>query len=314
MKKKWLSILGTGCMVFGAMNMSLASPVISEGLVAAFEFSGNANDSSGSGNDADVSNAVLTTDRFGNENNAYSFNGVNAFIQKTSPVNLNIGNQSWTIAAWVNQSTAANTGTQRIVDRYECGWAGDSCGTGNYAAIYRTYLTNGVPGFMLRDDNSNLYRVDGPAMVSDNSWHHIVGVLDRDTNLLSLFVDGFLVNTPTSLAGLAAIRDSGSPLEIGRTYRRDFGSPGNYFNGSIDDIFIYNRALSASEVYALYTAPDPHPPGDCDNNSQVSIAEVQGAINMYLGLKTTESCVDTDNSGNTSIAEVQKVINGYLGL
>jgi len=55
-------------------------------------------------------------------------------------------------------------------------------------------------------------------------------------------------------------------------------------------------------------------PGDCNGDGQVSIAEVQGAINMYLGLKPTESCVDTDNSGNTSIAEVQKVINGYLGL
>jgi len=55
-------------------------------------------------------------------------------------------------------------------------------------------------------------------------------------------------------------------------------------------------------------------PGDCDSNGQVSIAEVQGAINMYLGLKPAESCVDTDNSGNTSIAEVQKVINEYLGL
>jgi len=55
-------------------------------------------------------------------------------------------------------------------------------------------------------------------------------------------------------------------------------------------------------------------PGDCNGDGQVSIAEVQGAINMYLGLKETASCVDTDGSGNASIAEVQKVINGYLGL
>jgi len=55
-------------------------------------------------------------------------------------------------------------------------------------------------------------------------------------------------------------------------------------------------------------------PGDCNNDGQVSIAEVQGSINIYLGLKETESCVDTDESGSVSIAEVQKVINGYLGL
>jgi hypothetical protein len=55
-------------------------------------------------------------------------------------------------------------------------------------------------------------------------------------------------------------------------------------------------------------------PGDCDNISGVSIAEVQAAINMYLGLMQTQPCVDTDGIPGVSISEVQKVINGYLGL
>ena len=55
-------------------------------------------------------------------------------------------------------------------------------------------------------------------------------------------------------------------------------------------------------------------PGDCDNSGTISIAEVQGAINMYLGLMAVQGCVDSDISGSVSIAEVQKVINGYLGL
>jgi hypothetical protein len=55
-------------------------------------------------------------------------------------------------------------------------------------------------------------------------------------------------------------------------------------------------------------------PGDCDGSGTVSIAEVQGAINMYLSLMPTASCVDTDGMQGVSIAEVQKVINGYLGL
>jgi len=54
--------------------------------------------------------------------------------------------------------------------------------------------------------------------------------------------------------------------------------------------------------------------GDCDNGGTISIAEVQAAINMYLGLMPVTACVDSDNSGSVSIAEVQKVINGYLGL
>lgn len=54
--------------------------------------------------------------------------------------------------------------------------------------------------------------------------------------------------------------------------------------------------------------------GDCDNSSTVTIAEVQSAINMFLGLKSTEVCVDQDGVGGVSIAEIQKVINSFLGL
>ena len=54
--------------------------------------------------------------------------------------------------------------------------------------------------------------------------------------------------------------------------------------------------------------------GDCDGNGTVTIAEVQSGINMFLGAKTAEVCVDQDGSGAVSIAEIQKVINGFLGL
>lgn len=54
--------------------------------------------------------------------------------------------------------------------------------------------------------------------------------------------------------------------------------------------------------------------GDCDNNGNVSIAEVQSAINMFLGLNPVKECVDKDKSTNVSIAEVQSVINAFLGI
>jgi hypothetical protein len=55
-------------------------------------------------------------------------------------------------------------------------------------------------------------------------------------------------------------------------------------------------------------------PGDCDGNGTVTIAEVQSAINMFLGLKAVQACVDLDSSGVVTISEVQKVINSFLGL
>ena len=54
--------------------------------------------------------------------------------------------------------------------------------------------------------------------------------------------------------------------------------------------------------------------GDCDSNGTVTISEVQSAINMFLGLKETISCVDEDLSESVTISEVQKTINAYLGL
>ena len=53
-------------------------------------------------------------------------------------------------------------------------------------------------------------------------------------------------------------------------------------------------------------------PGDCDSSGTVTIDEVQSAINMFLGLKSVEACVDLNGSGTVAIAEVQKVINGFL--
>ena len=70
----------------------------------------------------------------------------------------------------------------------------------------------------------------------------------------------------------------------------------------------FNRDLSVSALFV------PIKPGDCDNSGTVSIAEVQSAINMFLGLKAVEACVDQDNSNSVSIAEVQMVINSFLGI
>ncbi len=69
--------------------------------------------------------------------------------------------------------------------------------------------------------------------------------------------------------------------------------------------------VSAAKSASITTIAKP---GDCDYNSLVTIAEVQSAINMFLGLKAAEACVDIDNLNGASISEVQKTINSFLGL
>ena len=54
--------------------------------------------------------------------------------------------------------------------------------------------------------------------------------------------------------------------------------------------------------------------GDCDSDGTVSIAEVQAAINMFLGIRAIQDCVDVNENGKVSIGEIQKVINKHLGV
>jgi hypothetical protein len=72
---------------------------------------------------------------------------------------------------------------------------------------------------------------------------------------------------------------------------------------------VFDASLTLAAVISTATKP-----GDCDNSGTVTIAEVQSAINMFLGLKTVEACVNQDGVGGVSIAEVQKTINSFLGL
>ncbi|MDD2855415.1 MAG: chitobiase/beta-hexosaminidase C-terminal domain-containing protein [Desulfuromonadaceae bacterium] len=78
----------------------------------------------------------------------------------------------------------------------------------------------------------------------------------------------------------------------------------------------YSTAAASADctVTATFNELVAAKPGDCDNRGGVTIAEVQSAINMFLGLKTVEACVDTDGLNGVSIAEVQKTINSFLGL
>ena len=55
-------------------------------------------------------------------------------------------------------------------------------------------------------------------------------------------------------------------------------------------------------------------PGDCNDDGSVTMTEVQGAINMHLGVTAALSCVDADSSGTVTIAELRNAVNGYLGL
>ena len=89
-----------------------AVPVITNGLVAAYEFTGNANDTSGSGHHGVVNGATLTTDRFGNPNSAYSFDGISDFVSIDAHIS---GYSEFTQLAWIESASPVSLGETRIL-------------------------------------------------------------------------------------------------------------------------------------------------------------------------------------------------------
>lgn len=80
---------------------------------------------------------------------------------------------------------------------------------------------------------------------------------------------------------------------------------------AVDGASLYWTETASGAVMKMTKS---YAPGDCNDDGSVTIAEVQSAINMFLGLKAAEACVDQDGTGGVSIAEIQKVINSFLGL
>jgi len=210
---------------------------LTQGLVGYWPFCGNANDDSGNGNNGTVNGATLTTDRFGNENSSYSFDGVNNFISVPSNSSISPTN-SLTLSCWVyvNNSNAWNQFvTKRFSDNispfnsYIIAENNNGQGSSeNYTSGIK-FANNSV---ILNDNNS----------LPINVWYNYVLVYDGST--MKLYRNGILVN---SISASGEISYSSLPLYFGST-----GVIGQCLNGKLDDIGIWNRALTPTEVTQLY--------------------------------------------------------------
>ena len=220
-----------------------AVPPLQVGLVAWYPFDGNASDMSGNGNHGTVNGATLSTDRHGQTTNAYSFDGENDFIDLNNPSILGTTN-NFSIIAWVR------SGTGSIYGEFNAA----SGNTRNYF-----YITSGNRLGM------DQYFPTGGAVNSlelselnqTNSWNQ-VGYTRAEANW-SFFANGELMNL-----GSNSENYSGSTPDLGyigaRAYTYGGYSAGvkDFFTGSIDDIRIYDRALSTEEVSALYRLESPN--------------------------------------------------------
>ncbi|MEE4175087.1 MAG: LamG domain-containing protein [Xanthomonadales bacterium] len=208
-------------------------PDLDQGLVAYYPFSGDAADASGNGNDGTVIGATLTADRFGNAGRAYHFDGFSSYISVPSSPSLASPESGLTLNAWFRADAWSSTGSDfgPLLMKSE---------TSVNDLQYRLAVTpRGVNGAV----NEFLNFVEGGPAPPFDEWHMATFVVFG--NEATVYYDGQPVASGTINA---PILDDTQPLEIGRD------TPGllEYFDGVIDEVRVYNRALSAEEIDRLY--------------------------------------------------------------
>jgi fibronectin type 3 domain-containing protein len=229
---------------------SATTPATVSGLLAAYNFNEGSGtvtaDVSGNGGTGTLQGAAWTTS--GKYGNALSFNGTTSYVDLGNPVSLqNTGSMTW--SAWVF-ATANPPDDGQIVARSD-GTAGWQFKTTPDTGV-RTFgvAVTGTGGLVQRYSNT---------VIALNTWYYVTGVYNTATATLDVYVNGVLDNgvlagTVPSAQTLASVN-----VNIGRR------TGGYYFNGTIDEVRIYNRALSQAEIQNDMNTPvgaaaDTQPP------------------------------------------------------
>jgi hypothetical protein len=237
MKKYILSLLFVLGLI-GSASAQTPTGDLANGLVSFYSFNGNANDSVG-GNNGTAYGATQTADQFGNPIGAYYFDGINNYINTTA--RFSTGNAAKSFSIWFNPS---------VIKR---GWLIDGGLNQDGQAFGLFYESNYSPGLLFHGNNT--YDV----LVSNDTqagyWYNAVVTYDGST--LDCYLNGTLRASST-----VTLNTSFSDILIGsRLDASNSEQPTDaYFKGVIDNVGIWNTALSSSQVSQLYTlqsAPEP---------------------------------------------------------
>ncbi len=229
-----------------ASQLCNAQANLNAGLRAWYPFNGNANDASGNNNNPVFNNATLTTDRFGKPNNAYHFNGIDNFMRIPNSSTLNLNNQI-TLSVWVRP-----TGfyydvchASSIINK-----GGGNYQPGDYALRFDDALYSSAGGCSdnITDSLHQNFRGSGTTLlpytpyITKDHWYSVI--YTNDGNIAKLYVDCELKYFVSYKEDFTNKED----LFLGRTNDYYFKF---WLNADLDDVRIYDRALSSAEITAL---------------------------------------------------------------
>jgi hypothetical protein len=214
-------------------------------MVAWWPGDGNAGDISGDNYNGTLSGGV--TFGPGEVDQAFTFNGSDGEVvlpDSSSAPLLNFGpSDSFTIDAWLRPDPSV-LGTQRVAVSltYVC----------SPESILLILLVDGTIDFSIRDSLGNSVDAISPSSILDGNWHHVTGVRDVNTHTVTLYLDGTPVTSLADTTTGTFTRTDGQ----NRIGAIAVACPTDkyFWNGQIDEVEIFNRALSEPEIQSIVNA------------------------------------------------------------
>jgi hypothetical protein len=216
------------------------SKQLKNGLIANYLFNGSANDESGNGINGLVVGATPTSNRYEINNSAFLFKNSHVYV----PYDAKLKTSNLTVSAWINPITYNPDNYSVIINRFEQGYNNPGGET------WQVILTNKEIWFQIlgagTSPNSNNTILKAPKSVPLNQWSLITCSFDGKT--MKIFVNGIEQISQTTTINLNTYGTSGISIGVSKQANGIF----HYFNGKIDDVGIWNRALDSEEIFYLF--------------------------------------------------------------
>lgn len=268
------------------------------GLVAYYPFNGNALDESVNGNDGTENGGVaLTSDRFGNENSAYSFDGADDYIET-----FLFSEQLFTVSFWMK--TGISNSQYIFSNMTEAG----TDGIGMFNSTGMAFASGGGGAGIISTPTSE--------PVYDEKWHHVIGIYDDNSKIVKIYVDN--VKEVDEAFNSLTYNDL---LIFGK--RGQATSP-YFYSGKLDDIRIYNRLISQSEIDSLYHLNGWNGGNDLTFQVDMSVQQSEGLFDPAVDTvqlrggfngwnSTTEVMSDPDEDGIYTITHyIEGLTDDYI--
>lgn len=227
----------------------IASPTATPGPISGSIANWQMNESSWSHTSGDVldsssnnfhgtsfGNATTTT---GNYGNGGTFDGSGDYVTISDNAALQPSNGSWTITMWINPTNVNQNAL--MIGKFNTttgeGFALSVTGNINASASGRRILA-----YMAESSAGNRRVILSSSNVVNGSWRHLAAVFNKDTDSITLYVDGVAVSTTSTTSGSWPTVDNTDSITIGGL------TSASFYSGLLDEVRLYNRALDSTEI------------------------------------------------------------------